>query len=184
MLFLSWIYYIYCVGWSAVGVYNKQYALCTNDTSVRCAPTVRQQYLCKIMQIPWKFFHIKTKSMLYLYWFPTFRGPCHLNASIGKQTPVTFSSVSAYSSRLYLLSAFSVALLGHLHFLSPYLLSLPVTLLCILRLCHSVSSSKFSSASCCSLIHFKGANYIFSNFCVLWPIKISLFKILNIGISI
>lgn len=31
----------------------------------------------------------------------------------------------------------------------------------------SVSSSKFSSASCCSLIHFKGANYIFSNFCVL-----------------
>lgn len=139
MLFLSWIYYIYCVRWSAVGVYNKQYALCTNDTSVRCAPTVRQQYLCKIMQIPWKFFHIKTKSMLYLYWFPTFRGPCHLNASIGKQTPVTFSSVSAYSSRLYLLSAFSVALLGPLHFLSPYLLSLPVTLLCILRLCHSLS---------------------------------------------
>lgn len=42
-------------------------------------------------------------------------------------------------SCLYLLSAFSVALLGHLHFLSPYLLSLPVTLLCILRLCHSLS---------------------------------------------
>lgn len=36
MLFLSLIYYIYCVGLSAVGVYNKQYALCTNDTSVRC----------------------------------------------------------------------------------------------------------------------------------------------------
>lgn len=28
----------------------------------------------------------------------------------------------------------------------------------------SVSSSKFSFASCCALIHFKGANYIFSNF--------------------
>lgn len=90
--------------------------------------------------------------------FPTFRGPCHLNASIGKQTPALVFIFNLPFLSLYLVISFSVSVSSFTACQSP-VYSSPVSF--------SVSSSKFSSASCCSLIHFKGANYIFSNFCVL-----------------
>ena len=58
VIFLDLLSFIYCVGCSAAGVFEKIQTLCTcmNETRVRCACDVRQYYLCKIVRIPWKFF--------------------------------------------------------------------------------------------------------------------------------
>lgn len=56
--------FFYCRNWwkryhvfskSGVTLWCRRYALCMNETRVRCAPELRRHYPCKIIWIHWKF---------------------------------------------------------------------------------------------------------------------------------
>ena len=109
-MLLSWIYYHLATVLDVVSPgfsrRCRRYALCMNDTRVRCACEVRQHCLCKIIRIPWTSFQrinifcislIVVFFILYYYILlqcvvHAFRSPCNVNASIGKQPTVTFST--------------------------------------------------------------------------------------------
>ena len=109
-LLLSWIYYHLATVLDVVSPgfsrRCRRYALCMNDTRVRCACEVRQHCLCKIntdtLDVLSKkkytcislivvffslYYYILLQCVVY-----AFRSPCNVNASIGKQPTVTFST--------------------------------------------------------------------------------------------
>ena len=107
-LLFSWIYYHLLTVLDVVppgfSKRRRRYSLCMNDTRVRCECVVRQHCMCKIIKISGKSFHrinifcislcslFFTTNILLQCVVHAFRSPCNLNASIGKQPTVTFST--------------------------------------------------------------------------------------------